>query len=181
MGVKLSYPTLQARSKLPFFCISSDWPSVFSVTWLTIRMIPKEEPSVVGKTSCYRKCTYSLYLYLPFKKKVILKWSKPAEFLVTTAMITARRPVTARQPVALVVHRFCGHFSSCSSLPWDDQDLRSLFCSFLTQKVALLSWETGQWNVWSSVILSNSPQNLVSSLHDRQYSWQAPVFFNIQE
>ena len=178
-------------------------------------MIPKEEPSVVGKTSCYRKCLHILYMGVsenrgtpkwmvyrenPTKRDDLgvplfsgtsisiypsrRRWSWSDPNLQNSCLQPPWSPlvamITARRPVALVVHRFCGHFSSCSSLPWDDQDLRSLFCSFLTQIVALLSSETGQWNVWSSVISNNSPQNLVSSLHDRQYSWQAPLFFNIQ-
>jgi len=88
-------------------------------------MIPKEEPSVVGKTSWNIENAHILYIYLRLQEEGDPEVIQTCRILVTTAMITARRPVTARQPVALVVHRFCGHFSSGSSLPWDDKIFES--------------------------------------------------------
>lgn len=76
------------RSKLPFFFANLqrlDDSGVFKVTWPTSTPLgwsqKKNHPWFVKHHGTSKMHIFSISIYV-FKKKVILKWSKPAEFLL---------------------------------------------------------------------------------------------------
>ena len=97
-GCKLSHPTCQARSPAPFFASKQRRPTQCFSSHVH-QDDPKEEPSVVGKTSLYRKCKYtcSTVSISTLQEEGDPEVIQSCRILVTTTMITARRPVTARR------------------------------------------------------------------------------------